>query len=257
MTNILNPEDPTLVVGDVHIAAKQNLVRADWLGKAIKDIKPKRIVYIGDLITLDVFSAWDKDKRKLMEGRRYTAEMNTANEFLDRVKRASGNYKCDMILTEGNHEHRQSRYIDTHPEIDGAIDYKRDLDILDWNIVPYKSYFNFKGVGFTHIPISEAGKPIGGKYVTHKALELHQGSTIFGHTHKLQVTPLHRHGARHLNQALNVGCYFTHIDDYALGAVTSYWRGLILIDHYKHSRFGWQPISMGKLKRTYRKTKGK
>jgi predicted phosphodiesterase len=248
MTNILSSDDSTLVIGDEHVSTGQKLNRADLLGKAIKDIKPTRIVHIGDLMTFDVFSAWDRDKRK---------KMDAGLEYLDRIDKASGGYKCEVIMTEGNHEDRLWRYIDHNPEMEGAIDYVRDLNISHWNIIPYKGYYNYKGVGFTHIPINGAGKPIGGKYVCTKALELHQGSTVFGHTHRLCVDTLHRHGGRNLNQALNVGCFFNHTDEYAQGSQTSYWRGLVLLDHYKQGRFGWQPISMGKLRKAYQKTKGK
>ena len=251
--SIMESDNSTLVVGDVHVAQGQNLERADWLGRAITELNPTRVVFIGDLMTFDCFSNWDKDKRKKMEGRRYIKEIEKGREFISRMYDHAPNWKGDIILTEGNHEDRVSRYLDYNPELDGALDYQKDLGIKDeWTIIPYKEYYNVQGVAFTHIPISEAGKPLGGKYVCHRALELHQGSVVFGHTHKLQVAPLHRHGSPHLNQALNVGCYFSHIDEYALGSVTSYWRGLVLVDHYKHGRFGWMPFSMGKLKQRYR-----
>jgi hypothetical protein len=237
----------------VHIAQGQNVRRADWLGAAIKDLKPQRVVFIGDFMSFDCFSAWDKDKRKKMEGRRYSKEIEKGVEFLERMDKASGNYKCDYVMTEGNHEERLVRYIDQYPELDGTLNYAEDIGMGDYHITPYREYYKCAGVDYTHIPISEAGKPIGGKYVSHRALELHQGSTIFGHTHKLQTASIHRHGGRHLNQALNVGCFFEHIDDYAVGSVTSYWRGLVYIDHYKNGRFGWTPISMGKLRKEYGK----
>jgi len=254
MNNILESENSTLVVGDVHIAADQNVKRADLLGKVIEDLQPKRVVFIGDIMTFDCFSAWDKDKRKKMEGRRYSKEIKKGNEFLDRMYAQTKKAKPEYILTEGNHEERLWRYIDQYPVIDGALDYRIDLGLYEkqWTIIPYREYIKIAGIDFTHIPINEAGKPIGGKYVAHRALELHNGSTIFGHTHKLQTASIHRHGARHLSQALNVGCFFEHVDDYAKGSITSYWRGLVLVDHYKHGRFGWHPISVGKLKKCYK-----
>jgi predicted phosphodiesterase len=249
-----NKPDTTLVVGDVHVSPGQNLRRADWLGAFIKDIKPERIVYIGDLITFDSLSAWDKDKRKKMEGRRYSRDIETACEFLARVQVL---YKGSLgllptILTEGNHEHREARYLDYHPEVD--FDYKQRLNLKDEyniNVYPYKEFYKYKGVGFTHVPITESGRPVTGKYPTTRALEICSHSVVFGHTHKLDYSSVHRHGQAHLQEALNVGCYFEHVDEYAQGSVTSYWRGLILLEHYKHGRFKFDTYPMGMLRREY------
>jgi len=254
--SVLLSDYGVLAVGDVHIAQGQDVSRADLLGKTIRELKPKEVVFIGDFMTFDAFSNWDKDKRKLMENRRYEKEIAKGCEFIDRMKKHAGKYQPEYTFVEGNHEDRVSRYLDTKPELCGAINYRRDLGIQDWKFVPYKEYTYIHGIGYTHIPISEAGKPIGGRYVSQKALDLHQGSVIFGHTHKLQTASVCRHGSPHLSQALNIGCFFNHVDAYAIGSVTSYWRGLVYIDHYKKGRFGWTPLSMGKLRQRYGEGKG-
>lgn len=251
-SHLLGSDNGTLVVGDVHISAGQNVSRADLLGKAINILQPKRVLFIGDLMTFDCFSEWDKDKRKKMEGRRYSLEIAKGREFLERVRSHSRNHEPEdgYLLCEGNHEDRVRRYIDSNPELDGALNYLSDIG-FHGRVIPYKEYYKIAGVDFTHVPINEAGKPIGGKYAVHRALDLHEGSVVFGHTHKLATASMHRHGSAHLSQALNVGCFFEHIDEYAVGSVTSYWRGLVFVDHYKNGRFGWTPISMGKLKKQF------
>ncbi|RMG76680.1 MAG: hypothetical protein D6711_03330 [Chloroflexi bacterium] len=249
--NKLLSDDLTLAVGDVHISTGQSLARGEWLGRAIREINPKRIVFIGDMMTFDCLSEWDKDKRKLMEGRRYQREIDAGRRFLDMMYTASKGWNSPegFILTEGNHEYRLWRYLDKDPTFDGAVDYVSDLGINEWKIIPYKEYYNYKGVDFTHIPINEAGNPVGGKYVSFKVLENAVKTTVFGHTHKLQVAGLHRHGSPHLVQAINIGCYFEHIDDYALGSVTSYWRGIVVLDHYERGSINFVPIRLSALKR--------
>lgn len=250
--SILKGTDTTLVVGDVHISPNQNLRRATWLGKVIADLKPNRVIFIGDLLTFDSLSGWDKDKRTKMEGRRYQKDIDSGRDFLGKMYSEHYNvWKPEFILTEGNHEQRLHRYLDCDPTFLDTVDYRKDLGLADWCIVPYKEYYTHKGVSFTHIPINEAGKPIGGKFVASKALDIVSNNVVFGHTHKLSSACIHRHGSNHLSQALNVGCYFEHIDEYALGSVTSYWRGLVLIDHYENNSFDWQPIRLGKLKKLY------
>lgn len=250
---LLTSDDLTLVVGDVHVAPGQNLRRASWLGKAINDLKPARVLFIGDFMTFDCLSNWDKDKRKRMEGRRYEKEIQAGRRFLELMDAEIVGDAPEYILTEGNHEERLWRYFETQPIFEGQIDYRSDLglDERGWKIIPYKEYFNYKGVDYTHVPINEAGRPVSGKYVCNKVLDNAVTTTIFGHTHKLGVAGVHRHGSKHLVQSLNVGCYFEHIDDYALGSVTSYWRGIVLIDHYKYGAMNFTPIRMSKLRKEY------
>lgn len=253
---LLTSDNLTLVVGDVHVAPNQNLSRAELLGRAIADLQPNRVVFIGDFLSFDSLSDWDMDKRKTMEGRRYAKDIRAGREFLSRCYTYVPNYNdMEWHLCEGNHETRLHRYIAGNPTFDGAVDYIRDLGIDQWSITPYKQYLNVAGIDFTHIPINEAGKPIGGKFACSKALDIHSSSVVFGHTHKLDTASIHRHGAPHLQIALNVGCYFEHIDDYAKGSVTSYWRGIVLVDHYKHGRFSWMPIPLGKMRKAYASSK--
>lgn len=248
--------DTSLVIGDAHVAPGQNLRRFKWANRLVKDINPNRIVIIGDFVTMDSLSDWDRDKRKKMEGRRYENDINSGKEalamMLDGVDTS-----IPIIFTEGNHENRTDRYIDYHPELDGQIKIERDLledvrkHFVDVKYIPYKKDWNYKGVSFTHVPIQESGKPVGGKYATTKALSIYQNSVVFGHTHKLDVACEHRHNSPHLNQALSVGCFFEHIDEYAEGSITSYWRGLVLLDHYSNNRFDCTTYSIGRLRDLY------
>lgn len=256
MPNLLS-DDLTLVVGDVHISNNQNLRRAKWLGNAIREWQPDRVVFIGDMMTFDCLSNWDKDKRKLMEGRRYQHEIRAGNKFLDEMEGAMGKVRPEFIMTEGNHEERLWRYFEKEPTFEGAVDYRTDLRLNErgWKVVPYKEYYTHRGVDFTHIPINEAGRPVSGKFVCNKAVDIAVRTTVFGHTHKLGSVGQHRHGQAHLQQAINVGCYFEHIDDYALGSVTSYWRGVVLIDHYKNGAVNFWPVRMSKMKAMYERSK--
>ena len=248
------PKDLTLVIGDAHVAPGQNLRRFKWANQFIRDHDFDRIVVIGDFLTLDCFSEWDKDKRKKMEGRRYEQDVETGREALDLL--LDSVTSIPIIFTEGNHEERAKRYIDTHPELEGVIHVETDLFLRQRHhhpitYVPYKEDWTYKGVSFTHAPIQENGKPVAGKFSTKKALALYHNSVVYGHTHKLDLACEHRHNSLHLNQAVNVGCFFEHVDEYAQGSATSYWRGLVLLDHYSFNRVDVSTASLGKLKQLY------
>lgn len=245
--------DVTLVVGDVHVSPDQSLRRAAWLGKHIAACKPARVVFIGDFLTFDSLSAWDKDKRRNMEGRRYAKDIDSGREFLRTMLDAGvhGAPDTKFILVEGNHENRLHRYLDNDPTFDGACDYVRDLG-FDWDVVvPYKESYTYRGVHFTHVPIAENGNPISGKFVASRALDVYGCPVVFGHTHKLNMACVHRKGTPHLQMAVNVGCYFEHIDEYAKGSQTSYWRGLVELDHYATCAFSVNTLRMGHLKKMY------
>lgn len=260
MSMILQPQNPdhTLVVGDVHVGPKQNLRRASWLGWAINDIRPKRVVFIGDFMTFDALSAWDRNKRRKMEGRRYQEDIDAGIKFLELMyAEIDSPEEIEFVMTEGNHEDRLWRYLDTDPTFEGSVDYVKDLglDKLGWKMVPYKGDYKHRGVAFTHIPISANGRAIARKDICSAALDTYGTPIVFGHTHRLANGQLHRKGTPHLQEALNVGCYFEHVDEYAQGSMTNYWRGLVLIKHHKNNRFGYQTIPMGDLRSMYNAAK--
>lgn len=247
--------DKTLVVGDVHVAPDQNLRRATWLGRHIEATKPSRVVIIGDFLSFDSLSAWDKDKRKSMELRRYQKDVNSGKKFIemmyDEIKPDTAK-NTDFIFVEGNHEDRLWRYIERDPTFDGAVNYMRDMNApKNWKFIKYKDSYVYKGVHFTHVPIMENGKPVSGKYVCQRALDVYGAPIVFGHTHKFNVSAVHRKGQPHLQMSVNVGCYFEHIDEYAQGSQTSYWRGLVELTHYKQCGFDINAIRLGHLKRMY------
>lgn len=251
----------SLVIGDAHVAPNQNLRRFIWANKYVRFLQQKqdglRLVIIGDFLTMDSLSAWDKDKRKKMEGRRYQADIDCGKEALNYLLEGVDK-EVEIVYTEGNHEERTARYVDYHPELDGKLSVEQDLltsireEGYTVHYVPYKEDWTFKGVSFTHVPIQESGKPIGGKTATQKALSIYNNSVVFGHTHKFDVACEHRHNAAHLNQAINVGCFFEHVDEYAKGSITSYWRGLVLLDHYSTNRVDITTLSLGNLQSYYK-----
>lgn len=257
-----------LVVGDAHVDETQNgagLDRFTALGNKIAAEQPDYIIIIGDFVSLNCLSDWDRNKRKTMEGKRYQLEIAAGNEALDRMmagiarayeatKRAKKKpYIPTVVYIEGNHENRLTRFLAVDPTFEGTVNLEQDLQLEERGIVfiPYKDIYNIDGVSFTHVPIGGTGKPIGNPGVSAKALRLFAGSVVFGHTHTLDHCAEHRHGYPHLCQALSVGCFFEHVDEYAKGARTDYWRGLVDLDIYGTNRFDIATTSMSQLKRKY------
>lgn len=245
-----------LVIGDAHVEQGQDLKRFKALGKYIKDEQPTHIVNIGDFMSVDAFSAWDRNKRLLMEGKRYELECDAANRAMDYIDEAVASvprYKPVHIDIEGNHEDRVTRYVEENPELQGTLEVPVKLNLKGRGHVwaPYKSDYNINGVSFTHVPILGNGKGIGRPNICEKALKLYHNSVVFGHDHGLYHAMEHRHGAPHLNQALSVGCFFEDTAHYAIGSKTDYWKGLIMLDVYSPNRFDFSTIAMSSLYRQY------
>lgn len=249
-----------LVVGDAHVDPDQlkgnKLRRFTWLGRLIEQEKPSHVVFIGDFVTMTALSHWDKDKRRKIESKRFQLDMDAGNKALDLMFNEispSVLKNIEFIYVEGNHEDWQEKYFDYDPSFEGAVDYKTSLDLAGrgFKFIPYKSSYKLRGVSFTHTPIGANGKSPATKYPAQKGLELYDRSVVFGHTHKLAIACEHKHDAPSLNQSLNVGCFFEHIDEYAQGSTTHYWRGLVLLDLYDHNRFDIQTFALGRLKRMF------
>lgn len=240
-----------LVIGDSHVDENQKLDRFQALNKVLKNTEGlTHVISIGDFLSLNALSGWDRNKRLIMENRRYIKETEAGNLALDYLCDGLENSGIDFTYIEGNHENRGTRYCEEHPEMYGTVDVRHSLflDQRGWRWIPYKQNFNLNGVSFTHIPINGMGKAIGSPNVAQKALQLYHNSVVFGHTHTLDIAGMHRQNAPHLNQALSVGCFFEHIDEYAKGSMTNYWRGVVLLDMYSRNRFDIHTMSMSQVK---------
>jgi predicted phosphodiesterase len=241
-----------LVIGDAHVDEHQSLERFTALGNKIALEMPDVVVIIGDFLSFNCLSEWDRNKRAKLEGLRYHKEIAAGNAALDRLG-FHGYQECRVVYIKGNHEDRLDRYLAIDPTFMGHVSLERDLRLKERNIevVEWKQALTLNGVSFTHIPINSMGKAIGNPGVAKKALTLYHNSVVFGHTHTLDTAGEHRSNAPHLNQALCVGCFFEHVDEYARGSKTDYWRGVVTLTIYSHNRFDFETTAMSQLYAKY------
>lgn len=241
-----------LIIGDAHITEQDNLNRFRGMEKIIKKHKPNKIVIIGDFLTMDCLSAWDKNKKKVMEGKRFKNEIDKGNEALTLIQSF---FTGEIIYIEGNHEDRVERYLDVNPTFDGVVNIPIQLKLEERKIrwIKFKGFYNINGISFTHIPISGNGRPISGTNMTKKALSMFSNSVVFGHTHSLKIDHETRHNSG-MNKALNVGCFFEEDHDYTEGTVQDHWKGLILLETNKPNDFDFTTISMDTVMKDQEKT---
>ena len=234
-----------LAFSDAHVEPGQCQDRFDWLGHLIVELQPEYVVQLGDFATMLSLSHWDANKRLLVEGRRFQLDIDAATQAVTRLfaplkafqeKKKSWKekiYRPKIVWCEGNHEQWIQRYLEQRTEMEGHIKplhhyLEPHLEKIskDITFVDYKDFIIIDGVAFTHCPIAANARPISGKYVSEKALDLFSCHIVFGHTHRFLHTHryLHGHG---LKQSVNSGCFFDVVPQYAKGAANEYFRTVV------------------------------
>ncbi len=167
-----------LILPDAHITTK--LPKPYRVVKPfIKHFKPDEIILLGDFMDVSALSAWDLDKKRLMEGRRYMKEIEVANEEIAYLLK----YSKKITYLEGNHEDRVNRYLDKHPEMEGLLEIPTVLGLKDRGIewIGYNKLYQLGHLYFTHGCYHN-------KYYTQKTLDSFGCNIVVGHLHKPQMS---------------------------------------------------------------------
>lgn len=260
---------------DSHVTPGENLSRFAALGNLIVAEKPDVIVQGGDFSSVESLSHWDKDKRRLMEHRRYSDDVEVTREAITAMfvplacmqaqqrRNKEKIYKPALEWIEGNHEYWVEGYINYNPVMEGAIHWPTDIRIphslfSHSNYTPYRSaesnIVDIEGVLFTHAPRNRAGT-ISSKYLSDRALaEVFEGSVVFGHTHRFTVGSLarvSRSGGLVIHHAINGGCFFEETPLYAHNNTNDYWKGVLILNCEDGNVSIERQIPLNVLKREY------
>jgi metallophosphoesterase superfamily enzyme len=170
-----------IILPDVHLT---DVLPKDYLPvrEFIKDFKPNKIILLGDFMDIASLSAWDMDKKRLMEGRRINKELTIANKELDFLQSNVKDKDKGVIYIEGNHEDRVTRYIDSHPEMEGMIELPDKLDLkkrgVEW--IKLNKLFKLGDMYFTHGMYTN-------QYSAAKHLQKLGCNVTYGHQHGTQT----------------------------------------------------------------------
>lgn len=180
-------------------------------------------------------SAWDYDKKRIMEGRRYLKEVKAANKELDFLEE-----HCKKITyLEGNHEDRVNRYLDKNPEMEGLIEIQDVLKIKERNIkwVKMNDLYKLGDMYFTHGMYTN-------KYCAQKHLDTLGCNITFGHGHKTQ-TAFQNHAMAKPIMAYALGTLGDKAPDYMRNRPAN-WINQFAIYYYDTNtgRFNLYPINI-------------
>lgn len=197
--------------------------------------KPDMIIILGDFMDVSALSAWDMDKRKLMEGRRYNKEVEIANQELDFLQENCN----EIVYLFGNHETRVERYIEKFPEMEGILEVDKVLNLekrgIKW--IDYNKLYRLGKLYLTHGMYTN-------KYHANKHLTSIGGNVVYGHTHKCQSEMM----SMHLQQpimAWGLGCLCSKSPDYLRGKPSNWINGFAYVYfHPKNGEFNLYPINI-------------
>lgn len=246
------------VIPDLHVRPGDNNRRADWIGRAILDIKPDVVVCLGDAADMESLCSYDRGT-KSFQGRSYRADIDAHNAFQDRlwsvVRTAKKKLPLRVIL-HGNHEHRIGRAIETQPELEGAIGYG-DLQLDRWYdiVVPYQGAtpgtIDVDGVTYAHYLVSGvSGRPVSGEHLAYSLLAKHHASCVVGHNHTLDYCIRTTVSGRRI-QAVCAGVCQEHYSSFAGEAQKLWWNGVVVLENVSDGVFDLRTISLDQLKEKY------
>lgn len=170
-----------IILPDVHLTEE---LPKDYLPvrEFIKEFKPNKVILLGDFMDVSSLSAWDMDKKRLMEGRRFKKEVDTANNELDFLQKYTKDKEEGVVYLFGNHESRTEKYLDKNPEMEGMMELPEQLRLKERGIpwLVYNKLYKLGQMYFTHGMYTN-------KYSAAKHLQTLGCNITYGHQHGTQT----------------------------------------------------------------------
>lgn len=249
-----------LVIPDTQIRPGDDLGFLTAAGNYIVEKQPEVIVQIGDFADMASLSSYDQGK-KSFEGRRYTHDIQAAKEAMKALltplinyntkARANGKklYRPRMVLTNGNHEARIDRAVNSDAKLDGVLSMK-DLgyETSGWEVHPFLKVVIIDGVAYSHYFVTGvAGRPAGTAAAQLRKTNM---SSIAGHQQGLQIATGNRADGALLTSVI-AGSFYEHDEDYLGPQGNRHYRGLLVLHDVHDGAFDLMPVSLKYLQAKY------
>lgn len=225
------PSRRVICIGDLHRKPGAPIEPMRWIGRYVAESRPDNVVQIGDCLDMSSCefhsapgSASQMQRPSVME------DIDAGDESLSEYHKEVGVGEIPHHITLGNHEFRADRLEELAPNLAGTITIQIDqlFARYRWGVTPYKHWMFLEGVGFTHIPLSIMGKPIGGRYPENTIGNQSTHSVVFGHTHRWNHVTVPKIGVNNSITVTNVGSAmpYGYTPDYTDGCTTGYSYGV-------------------------------
>jgi hypothetical protein len=193
----------------------------------VMDYDPDEIVFMGDQISLDCISAWNKRKPLLKEGQRLKKDYDNFNEDILLPLERLISPETRKVFMMGNHENRVKLYIEEHPELEDLIDIERNLNLEErgYKVVPFNGIYKIGKLNVIH-------GYYWNKYHAAKTLDAFEGNVVYSHVHNPQmyakVSPV---DARGYHTATSLPCLCNIKPDYHRNAPNFWINGFGVVEH--------------------------
>jgi hypothetical protein len=216
----------TVLLPDIHYPHYEQRVM-EAVNDFIEDYDPDELCYMGDQISLDCISGWNKNKPLLKEGQRLLKDYDGFDYHVLQTHENITRPDCRRTFMIGNHEQRIEWYCQEHPELEGFIDIIRHLELEErgYNIIPFNEIHNVGKLSVIH-------GFYWNKYHAAKTLEAFEGNVAYAHVHNPQmyakVSPIDRKG---YHTATSLPCLCNIKPDYKRNAPNFWINGFGIVEH--------------------------
>jgi hypothetical protein len=216
----------TVLLPDIHYPHYEQRVM-EAVNDFIEDYDPDELCYMGDQISLDCISGWNKNKPLLKEGQRLLKDYDGFDYHVLQTHENITRPECRRTFMIGNHEQRIEWYCQEHPELEGFIDIIRHLELEErgYNIIPFNEIHNVGKLSVIH-------GFYWNKYHAAKTLEAFEGNVAYAHVHNPQmyakVSPIDRKG---YHTATSLPCLCNIKPDYKRNAPNFWINGFGIVEH--------------------------
>lgn len=246
-----------LAIGDMHDDPRLDKQRFGWIGQLACERAPDAIIQIGDIATFDSLCRYDDNSSYRGKSKPlFMDDIASLREALETFDEGLGDFVPKIKhITLGNHEDRIESFSDRHPEIYGMMS-GEFLDLLNkynWTYSPFGKIIFIAGVGFTHVPLNEMGKPYGGKTAETQIANDITHDIVLGHSHRNRVHTGAKIGDGKFVRVVNLGSALPsgHIEGYAKHSATGWSYGVYWLTIKDRHIASWEFISMDDLEAMY------
>ena len=245
------------VLPDVQAKPGNDFTFLNNIGKYICEKQPEKIICIGDFADMPSLSSYDRGT-KSFEGRRYVKDIEAAKQAMDAFlspvweynivakKNGKKQYKPELHLTYGNHEHRIERAVNDDSKLDGVLNLS-DLcyEAYGWKTYPFLEVVVLDGVAYSHYFVTGvAGRPAGSAAAQLSKTHM---SCVAGHQQGLQIATGYRADSTRITSIIAGSCY-EHDEDYLGVQGNKHWRGALMLHEVVDGQFDLMPISLAYFK---------
>ena len=230
-----------IVMPDIHVPYQDDRAIEPVL-KCIRDLKPDKIVQLGDFYDFYDLSKFDKDPNRVNG---LQEEIDAGKKLWMLIHQASP--KSELIMLEGNHESRLQSYLKKNPEMHSLRSLKLDniIEVKDLGVKVFgadKDYMLNESLLLTHGAKDDGCRlsQFAG-YSAKMNLDRKNISMVHGHTHRMGSSM--RTDYSGLKVAYEIGCLCSLKPEYMKNPN---WQQGFAVIHYGKRFFNVQAIPITK-----------